>query len=132
MPATSSTLVLPAVPESAATARQRVAQQAHAEATARVLQLLVSELVTTALTEGELTPQDTITIHTDPVQDGLRVTVCDSRMSAPSGEHGAIELHRHGGPSGLGLKIVARLSRRWGVLSDHPGARAWFEVDDPA
>lgn len=130
---TSSTAVFPAVPASAAAARQTVSAQLHTPETAGVAALLVSELVTNALLEGDLKPSDTITVHVDPVEGGLRVTVCDSAASeAPAGT-GPVEVHRHGGPSGIGLKIVARLARRWGVTSEeHPGARTWFEVDDPA
>ncbi|MCW3039474.1 MAG: ATP-binding protein [Solirubrobacterales bacterium] len=129
---TSTTTTLPAVPASAAAARQVVSGLVRSQESARVTALLVSELVTMALLEGALEPSDTITIHVDPVADGLRVTVCDSAASsvAPGADVGAVEVHRHGGPTGLGLRIVARLARRWGVASEHPGARAWFEVGD--
>lgn len=131
VPVTPTTVVLPAVPASAAAARRQVSAQVAGTEAAETVALLVSELVTVALVEGELTPQDTITIHTDPIEQGLRVTVCDSAMEAEAtmAVHGAVEVHRHGGPGGLGLKIVARLARRWGVTSPHPGTRAWFEVD---
>lgn len=130
VPPTSSTVVLPAVPASAAAARRTVAAQVASPDTAKTVALLVSELVTVSLVEGELEPTDTITIHTDPVEHGVRVTVCDSAVNAASApSHGAVEVHRHGGPGGLGLKIVARLARRWGVASPYPDARAWFEVD---
>jgi hypothetical protein len=131
VPLSSSTVVLPAVPESAAAARRSVAAHVDPGDTAETVALLVSELVTVSLREGELGPADTITIHTDPVEHGVRVTVCDSAVNAGS-RHlhgGAVEVHRHGGPGGLGLKIVARLARRWGVTSPYPDARAWFEVD---
>lgn len=133
MPATTSTTTLPAVPASAAAARQAVGAQVHDAEASRVAALLVSELVTMSLLEGALTPKDTITVHVDPVDRGLRVTVCDSAAPAvpTDARVGAtVEVHRHGVETTLGLRIVARLARRWGVRSDHPGTRAWFEVDD--
>lgn len=127
----------PAVPQSAAAARQRISADVEDPETARVVALLVSELVATTLQEGGLTPADTITIHTDPVDHGLRVTVCSSAAARAADDEaarltaGPTEIHRHGTPTGLGLKIVARMARRWGIASEYPGAQAWFEVDDP-
>lgn len=124
-------LILPAVPESAAAARREVAARITEEDAARVAALMVSELVTSSLTQGALRPQDTITIHTEAVHDGVRVTVCDS-VAAQHGDgvlpRTASEVQRHGGPAGLGVKIIARLADRWGLTSEYPGARAWFEV----
>lgn len=123
----------PAVPQSAAAARRAVAAEVDDPETARVVALLVSELITTTLTEADLGPDDTITVHTDPVDHGLRVTVCTSGDDVPApGPRRATEVHRHGTPpSGLGLKIIARMARRWGMASSYPGTQAWFEVDTP-
>ena len=123
----------PAVPQSAAAARRRVTEDVDDPDTARVVALLVSELITSTLTESRLTPDDTITVHTDPVDHGLRVTVCTSAGPGPApGPRRAAEVHRHGTPpSGLGLKIIARMARRWGMASPYPGTQAWFEVDTP-
>ncbi|WP_354698457.1 hypothetical protein DSM112329_04137 [Paraconexibacter sp. AEG42_29] len=136
----SRVAAFPAVPQSVAAARQRISADVEDPDTARVVALLVSELVTTTLSDEDLRPTDTITIHTEPVDHGLRVTVCSSAAAATQDEPdadgrltaGPTEIHRHGTPSGLGLKIVARMARRWGIASEHPGARAWFEVDDPS
>lgn len=138
MISSSRVAAFPAVPQSAAAARQRISADVEDPDTARVVALLVSELVTTTLLEGDLRPSDTITIHTDPIDHGLRVTVCSSAAADAAVDPelrptaGPTEIHRHGTPTGLGLKIVARMARRWGIASDYPGAQAWFEVDDPA
>ncbi len=133
MPEPVVPVTLPAVPESAAAARREVADRIEEEDAARIAALMVSELVTSSLTQGALRPQDTITIYTEGLEDRVRVTVCDSAAAANDGRAGppartASELQRHGGPGGLGLKIIARLADRWGLGSEHPGARAWFEV----
>jgi hypothetical protein len=133
VPTTPHCLTLPAVPESAAAARRAVAARIAEEDAARVAALMVSELVTISLTQGVLHPQDTITIYTEPVENGVRVTVCDSASthvngSSPDRGRTASEVQRHGGPGGLGLKIIARLADRWGLASEHAGTRAWFEV----
>lgn len=124
-------VTLPAVPASAAMARRAVAARIAEEDAARVAALMVSELVTSSLTQGGLRPDDTITIHTEAVDHGVRVTVCDSAAGHGNGAgapRSASEIQRHGRPGGLSLKIIARLADRWGLSSDHPGARAWFEV----
>jgi hypothetical protein len=127
----SQSLTLPAVPESAAAARRAVSARIAEEDAARVAALMVSELVTSSLTQGALRPQDTITIHTEAVDHGVRVTVCDSAAVQHGGgvaPRTASEVQRHGDPAGLGVKIIARLADRWGLTSEYPGARAWFEV----
>jgi anti-sigma regulatory factor (Ser/Thr protein kinase) len=128
---TSTSLTLSAVPESAAVARREISARIAEQDAAAAVALMVSELVTNSLLQGELGPTDTITVHAEPVEHGLRVTVCDSGAIADDRiwQEGANEVHRHGGPGGLGLKIIARLSDRWGLTSPHPGTRAWFEVD---
>ncbi len=131
MSSTTTTLDLAAVPESAAVARREIAARVADPDAAGAVALMVSELVTTSLLQGELTPKDTISIHAEAVPGGLRVTVCDTGGDAHGTDRPGVasEIHRHGGPGGLGLKIIARLSDRWGLTSTLPGARAWFEID---
>lgn len=128
--ATSVTYV--AVPESVAVARHEISDRVRESAARPTVALAVSELMTYALTEGALGAADTITVHLESVPRGVRITVCDTGALADAElrHDGATEVHRHGRPvGGLSLKIVARLASRWGLVSDRPGGRAWFEVD---
>lgn len=84
------------------------------------LRLLVSELVTNAVELGE----GRIELALSPCDDGgVRVEVRDEGYGAPE--------IRDPGPddlNGRGLRIVDRVSRRWGVDQFLPGKIVWFEL----
>jgi anti-sigma regulatory factor (Ser/Thr protein kinase) len=112
---------LPRSPDSVGTARQLVyahsgtlgSQQREDAA------LMVSELVTNALTHGT----GTIALRIDVEAEALRVEVSDEGQLAlaPRPTTGA-----HGG---WGLRIVEQLAAEWGVLEG--STKVWFRLAPP-
>jgi anti-sigma regulatory factor (Ser/Thr protein kinase) len=87
------------------------------------LRLLVSEVVTNAVVHTGLEAEDAVVMHVEMAPDRTRVEVRDKGpgfepMAAP--EPGAV--------GGLGMVVVDRISRRWGVAPG-PDFGIWFEVD---
>jgi len=124
----SSDLLLPFAASSVGAARSRLVSdliQAGACASAVTdAALVTSELLSNALRHG-----------TPLTGSGLRVAWCleagSVRVSVSDG--GAQTLPELGEPDpsttgGRGLRIVDRLSRRWGTRSDDEGTTVWAEV----
>jgi len=86
--------------------------------------LVVSELLSNALQHAEPLPGSRIRVAWDLDTDSVRVSVSDGGGSTRP-ELGEPTTTTTGG---RGLRIVARLSRRWGTLCDDEGTTVWAEV----
>ena len=83
--------------------------------------LLVSEVVTNAITHGDGCPVVDIDVH----PDWMRVCVTDDAAGVPEVMR-QDDLSEHG----RGLFIVESLAARWGVSPHVPtGKSIWFELD---
>jgi anti-sigma B factor antagonist len=90
--------------------------------------LVISELLSNALQHGTPLPGSGIRVSWDTDGDGVRVCVSDG---------GGLTRPELGEPTstttgGRGLRIVARLSQRWGTYSDADGTTVWAEVQASA
>ncbi|MEA2580104.1 MAG: phosphoserine phosphatase RsbU/P [Actinomycetota bacterium] len=88
-------------------------------------QLAVTELVTNAVRHGDLAADDEVVLGVDVRVSDVRVVV-----SQPTQVKAALPAAQEPSQAvthGLGLVIVDRLARRWGVEPDPPG-RVWFEL----
>jgi anti-sigma regulatory factor (Ser/Thr protein kinase) len=86
--------------------------------------LVISELLSNALQHGGPLPGSAIRVAWDLDSDSVRVSVSDG---------GGPTRPELGEPTptttgGRGLRIVARLSRRWGSACDNEGTTVWAEV----
>ncbi|MFC9594127.1 ATP-binding protein [Streptomyces sp. NPDC056944] len=86
--------------------------------------LLVSEIVTNALTHGGV-PYE---LRLDRTDGRLRVQVSDTSPVRPRA-HGR---HHADRPSGHGLYLLGRLSAAWGCRPRGRGKTVWCEVEVPA
>jgi anti-sigma B factor antagonist len=86
--------------------------------------LVVSELLSNALRHADPLPESGIRVAWDLDADSVRVSVSDGGGSTRP-EPGEPTPNTTGG---RGLRIVARLSRRWGTLCDDEGTTVWAEV----
>ncbi|MCU1359006.1 MAG: protein serine phosphatase with GAF(s) sensor(s) [Ilumatobacteraceae bacterium] len=84
--------------------------------------LLTSELVTNAVLHTDAA--FTVSAEFDPTVNLLRVEVADASTFVPSVPHQAAD----GSVGGHGLRLVAAIARRWGVLSTDRGKVIWFEL----
>ena len=84
--------------------------------------LLVSEVVTNALSYGDGQPVIDIDVH----PDRMRVSVTDDAEGTPRVQRQDHGLSEHG----RGLFLVESLASRWGVNRRVPtGKSVWFELD---
>lgn len=119
-------LELDAVPSAIRHGRHWVVEQARAggatHETARVVELLTSELVTNAVKYGP--PDGTITVRVGRRSDCFHVVVSDQGTGVP--------VARRPGPTeagGRGLKLVETLAEDWGVqVHARSGKSVWFRV----
>ena len=86
--------------------------------------LVISELLSNALRHARPLPGSSIRVAWDLDADSVRISVSDG---------GGPSRPEFGEPTptttgGRGLRIVARLSRRWGTLCDDEGTTVWAEV----
>jgi anti-sigma B factor antagonist len=86
--------------------------------------LVISELLSNALRHAGPLPGSGIRVAWDLDADSVRISVSDG---------GGPSQPEFGEPTptttgGRGLRIVARLSRRWGTLCDDQGTTVWAEV----
>jgi anti-sigma B factor antagonist len=86
--------------------------------------LVISELLSNALQHAGPLPGTGIRVAWDLEDDSVRVCVSDGGGSTQP-ELGEPTPSTTGG---RGLRIVARLSRRWGTLCDDNGTTVWAEV----
>jgi anti-sigma B factor antagonist len=124
----SGTLLLPFTASSVGVARRHLVSdliEAGVSATAVTdAALVVSELLSNALQHAQPLPGTGIRVAWDLDSDSVRVAVSDGGGSTRP-ELGEPTPTATGG---RGLRIVARLSRRWGALSDEKGTTVWAEV----
>ena len=124
----SSALLLPFTASSVGVARRHLVSdliEAGVCATAVTdAALVLSELLSNALQHAQPLPGMGIRVAWDLDADSVRVAVSDGGGSTRP-ELGEPTPATTGG---RGLWIVARLSRRWGTLSDEEGTTVWAEV----
>jgi len=117
-------LVMPARADSVGLARE--AARAGISVPGPVLEdvtVVVSELVTNAVRHAGLSGEDTVRLDLIPLEDYVRVEVSDR---GPGFDPVAVEAREPTASGGFGLRIVASLSRAWGVL---PGLGAvWADI----
>jgi anti-sigma regulatory factor (Ser/Thr protein kinase) len=88
------------------------------------VELLVSELLTNAITHGRA-PGRLVRVHLTVGKEVLRVAVTDARREArPYVREAAAD---DGG--GRGLVLVREVAARWGVREREVGKTVWCEVD---
>lgn len=113
--------VFEAIPLTAAAARHAVAVSVALDPIRLAeAQLMVSELVANAIHHAGLNEGDQVTITIDPDVVAVRIGV-QHRAATPIAASA----------KGLGLTLIDRISRRWGVEWSDGVAEVWFEVRPP-
>jgi anti-sigma regulatory factor (Ser/Thr protein kinase) len=124
----SSVLLLPFTASSVGVARRNLVSdliEADVRGTAITdAALVISELFANALQHGKPLPGEAVRAAWDVEGGCLRLAVSDGGGSTRPelGEPTPATI------GGRGLRIVARLSLRWGTVSDHDGTTVWAEV----
>ena len=127
----SSVLVLPFTPASVGVARRRLVSDLFEGgfygSTVSDAALVLSELLSNALRHATPLPGSRLRVAWRLDTDSVRVSVSDG---------GGPTRPELGEPTqsttgGRGLRIVAKLSRRWGTGSDEEGTTVWAEVELP-
>jgi anti-sigma regulatory factor (Ser/Thr protein kinase) len=117
---------LGAGPQAPARARQSVItdfSELLDGAVAQSAVLLTSELVTNAVTHGQVDAQHHVIMYVALAVDRLRVEICDR---GPGFDPANLPQGRVRG--GKGLVLLDALASRWGVSTDD-GTCVWFEID---
>jgi anti-sigma regulatory factor (Ser/Thr protein kinase) len=124
----SSVLLLPFTPSSVGVARRRLVSDLIEAGvygpTVTDAALVISELLSNALRHAEPLPGSSLRVAWDVDADSVRLSVSDG---------GGPTRPELGEPTqfttgGRGLRIVAKLSRRWGTGRDDGCATVWAEV----
>jgi anti-sigma regulatory factor (Ser/Thr protein kinase) len=127
----SSVLVLPFTPASVGVARRRLVSDLFEAgfygSTVSDAALVLSELLSNALRHGAPLPGSCLRVAWQLDVGSVQVSVSDG---------GGPTRPELGEPTqattgGRGLRIVAKLSRRWGTGSDEEGTTVWAEVELP-
>jgi DNA-binding NarL/FixJ family response regulator len=115
---------LPADPTSPRAARALVRGLLGTEDVAFVesVELVVSELVTNAITHGRSSPRIEVALG----RRSVRVAVHDDNPTLPT--HREPDVDR---PGGRGLHLVDHIASRWGSEPTPDGKVVWFEMDRP-
>lgn len=98
------------------------------------LRLLATELVTNSLRHGGLEPDDSIGIDVEVTATRTRVEVSDNGRGFVAARGEIAERQDDDSQpygSGWGLRLVERLSDRWGV-DRGDSTKLWFEIDTHA
>lgn len=112
-------LALEPRPESARLARRALHAHGLNEDIEHTVTLLATEVVSNAVRHGGLRPDQRIVFFARLNDDFARVEVADPGIGFDPARVVS---------EGYGLKLLAKLSARWGVDSTK-GCRVWFEVD---
>lgn len=116
---------VPALLSSVRLSRQWSVREARAhgasDATARVVELLTSEVVTNAVKYGHVT--GSIDMSLERTEGALTFSVGDDNPAPPEVLDGTAT--RVGGQ---GLRVVAHLAQAWGWCPTRQGKRVWFTV----
>jgi anti-sigma regulatory factor (Ser/Thr protein kinase) len=124
----ASVLLLPFAASSVGEARRRLISDLNAAdghgAAACDAALVLSELLSNALLHAAPLPGSTIRVAWRIGEGSVRLSVSDG------GGPTAPELGEptQGATGGRGLRIVQKLSRRWGASRDEEGTTVWAEV----
>lgn len=113
-------LTLPPDPVAARQARRALHEARVPEDLRHTVDLLSTELIANAIRHAQLDPDQRITFAARFVDDFIRVEVHDPGPG--------FDAQRGLAGKGFGLRMVDKLSSRWGVEADQ-GKRVWFEVD---
>jgi anti-sigma regulatory factor (Ser/Thr protein kinase) len=125
----SSVLVLPFTAASVGVARRRLVSDLLEAgiygSTVTDAAIVISELLSNALRHAKPLPGSSIRVAWHLDAGSVHVSVCDG---------GGPTRPELGEPTqsttgGRGLRIVERLSRRWGTRSDDEGTTVWAEVE---
>jgi anti-sigma regulatory factor (Ser/Thr protein kinase) len=128
----SSVLVLPFTPASVGVARRRLVSDLFEAgfygSTVSDAALVLSELLSNALRHGTPLPGPCLRVAWHLDAGSVQVSVSDGGGGPTRPELGEPTQATTGG---RGLRIVAKLSRRWGTGSDEEGTTVWAEVELP-
>ena len=128
----SSVLMLPFTPASVGVARRRLVSDLIEAgiygSTVTDTALVLSELLSNALRHATPLPGSCLRVAWHLDADSVRVSVSDGGGSTTRPELGEPTQAATGG---RGLRIVAKLARRWGAGSDEDGTTVWAEVELP-
>ena len=113
-------LTLPPDPIAARKARRALHEARLPDDLQHTVDLLSTEVIANAVRHANLRPDQKITFAARFVEDFIRVEVHDPGPGFDP------EREREG--RGFGLRMVDKLSSRWGVQRQQ-GTRVWFEVD---
>jgi anti-sigma regulatory factor (Ser/Thr protein kinase) len=114
-------LAMPPDPRAARQARRALAEAHIPDDLEHTVGLLVTELIANSLRHAGLEEDQKVLFAARFVDDLVRVEIHDP---GPGFDPDV----RHEG-RGYGLRMVDKLSSRWGVESDDDGTRVWFEID---
>jgi anti-sigma regulatory factor (Ser/Thr protein kinase) len=127
----SSVLMLPFTPASVGVARRRLVSDLIEAgiygSTASDAAVVLSELLSNALRHATPLPGSCLRVAWHLDSDSVRVSVSDGggptrpELGEPT----------QAATGGRGLRIVAKLARRWGTGHDEDGITVWAEVERP-
>lgn len=89
------------------------------------LRLLVSELITNSIKHADSPADAWIRLQVELSPTRIRVEVSD----LGEGFEPSVAAKNGSDESGWGLKLVARLADRWGVMKEEHTTTVWLEVD---
>lgn len=116
-------LTLPAEPSAAALARRHVRDLPLENETRDTVALLVTELITNAMRHAEMPRDADIEVYVSGDDRAVRVDVVNEGPGFNWRRRAAEPTQ----PGGLGLVLVDRLARRWGIVGGEE-TRVWLEV----
>lgn len=121
-------LLIPGGPGAARQARHAVLERLGehvSEAVANDLGLVISELATNSVVHAEIGPGRYLRVTVGVLDDCLLITVGDrGSLTVPR-----LRVRCDGEAEALGLRLVDRLARSWGVVRDGTGrTQVWCEL----
>jgi anti-sigma regulatory factor (Ser/Thr protein kinase) len=86
--------------------------------------LVASELVTNAVRHSQCAQEEQLQVSACCAEDRLRISVIDPGTSGRPAQ----VVQRPPASGGMGLKVVEKLSKRWGAKRHPVGYEVWAEV----